>query len=133
METLLLIWVGLSGLAIGSFLNVVIYRVPRNIKFIKARSKCPYCSQQLCWYHNIPIISYIFLKGRCAFCLKKISIRYPMIEILNALFFLYFFWQFGFSTNFFIFAAISSSLIAIFFIDMDFQIIPDIITLPGMI
>ena len=127
------IWIALFGLAVGSFLNVVIHRVPKKIKFMKERSVCPNCSNQLKWYHNIPLFSYLFLRGKCAFCKEQISIRYPLVEIINALFYLYFYWQFSFSADFFVFAAISSALIAIFFIDLDHQIIPDLITLPGII
>ncbi len=133
MNTLILIWVGLFGLAVGSFLNVVIYRLPRKINMSRGRSVCPSCSLQLRWYHNIPLISYLFLRGKCGFCGSRISARYPTVELINGLFYLYFYWQFGFGLNFAIFAAISSALLAIFFIDLDFMIIPDVITLPGIL
>ena len=125
--------VGLVGLVFGSFLNVVIYRIPRNELVRKGRSKCPKCGQQLRWYHNIPVISYLVLRGKCGFCGKKIALRYPVVELINAAMYLYFFWQFGFEYNFFVFSFLGSVLLAIFFIDLDFQIIPDVITLPGMI
>lgn len=133
MEHIITVWVGLFGLVIGSFLNVVIYRLPRRVSFVSGRSSCPRCSTQLKWYHNIPVVSFIFQCGKCAFCGKKISYRYPAVEMLNALFYLYFYWQFGFSLSFGIFAFLSSALLLIFFIDLDFQIIPDVITLPGMV
>ncbi|MBD3257669.1 prepilin peptidase [candidate division GN15 bacterium] len=125
--------VGLLGLAIGSFLNVVVYRWPREKKFWVGRSVCPSCDNKLKWYHNIPLLSYVFLRGKCGFCGEKISWRYPLVEALNAGAYLYFFWQFQWSIEFGIFAFLSSALIAIFFIDLDFQLIPDIITLPGMV
>lgn len=133
METLLIIWVGCFGLCIGSFLNVVIHRVPRNISFLSERSVCPKCDNQLKWYHNIPLLSYLFLRGKCAFCSKTISARYPAVEIINALFYLFFYYQFGLSINAVVFGVLGSALLAIFFVDLDFQIIPDVITLPGMI
>ena len=133
MEKILLVWVGLFGLVIGSFLNVVIYRLPRQVPFLAGRSVCPHCNAQLKWYHNIPVLSFALLGGRCAFCGGRISYRYPAVEIINALFYIYFYWQFGFSLNFGIFAFLSSVLLVIFFIDLDFQIIPDVITLPGIL
>ncbi len=133
MNTIFMIWVGLCGLCIGSFLNVVIYRLPRKMNLAKERSACPKCSTQLKWYHNIPLVSWLILRGKCGFCGEKISGRYPTVELVNALFYLYFYWQFGFSADFFVFSAISSSLLAIFFIDLDFMMIPDVITLPGIL
>jgi len=126
------VWVGLFGLVIGSFLNVVIHRLPRQVPFLAGRSVCPHCNAQLKWYHNIPVLSFALLGGKCAFCRGRISYRYPAVEIINALFYVYFYWQFGFSLNFGIFAFLSSVLLVIFFIDLDFQIIPDVITLPAI-
>ncbi len=133
MEKIILVWMGLFGLVIGSFLNVVVHRLPRHLPFLAGRSRCPHCSAQLKWYHNIPVLSFVFLRGKCAFCRKRISCRYPAVELINALLYLYFYWQFGFSLNFGIFAFLSSVLLAIFFIDLDFRIIPDLITLPGIV
>jgi leader peptidase (prepilin peptidase)/N-methyltransferase len=133
METLTLIVVGLMGLAVGSYLNVVIYRMPRNRSTRRGRSVCPHCDRQLRWYHNIPLLSFLVLRGRCAYCRGRISARYPLVEAVNALFYLYFCWQYGLDPAFFAAAFLSSALLAIFFIDLDFQIIPDLITLPGMI
>ena len=132
MQTFTIVLVGLMGLAIGSFLNAVIYRIPRKKLVRKGRSVCPHCEAQLKWYHNIPLVSYIALRGKCAFCGKPISVRYPLVELANALLYLYFFWQFGLTYNFFVFAVLCSALLAIFFIDLDFMIIPDLITLPGI-
>ncbi|MDH4156626.1 MAG: prepilin peptidase [candidate division Zixibacteria bacterium] len=132
MELYGLIWAGLLGLAIGSFLNVVIYRLPRKLRFLLERSICPRCRRQLRWYHNIPLVSYLFLRGRCGFCHESISLRYPSVELANALFYVFFYWQFGLSLQFLVFAFLGSSLLAIFLIDLEFQIIPDVITIPGM-
>jgi len=73
------------------------------------------------------------MRGRCAFCKEAISFRYPLVETINGLFYLYFYWQFGFNYQFLVFCVLGSALVAIFFIDLDFQIIPDTITLPGII
>jgi len=133
MEIILLIFAGLFGLAIGSFLNVVIYRLPRKIKFLKDRSVCPKCGNQLKWYHNIPFFSYLFLKGKCGFCEQHISFRYPLVESINAIFYLYYYYRFDISYDFVIYSILTSALIVIFFIDLDYQIIPDRITIPGMV
>lgn len=127
------IWVGLIGLAIGSFLNVLIYRLPRKKNFVLERSICPHCQTTLKWYHNIPLVSFVFLRGRCAFCSKPISFRYPLVELVNALIYLYFLSELGLSVTFLAYAFVASALIVIFFIDLEFQIIPDVITLPGMV
>lgn len=71
------------GLCVGSFLNVVIYRLPKNMSLARPRSHCPKCSYQLKWYDNIPLFSYIFLRGKCRNCKEKISLRYPFVEFLN--------------------------------------------------
>lgn len=121
------------GLIIGSFLNVVIYRVPRPIKFLGHRSVCPSCDTQLKWYHNIPVFSWLVLRGKCAFCKAPISGRYPLVELLTAGLFLLLAWRFGFTWQFAAYAVLGAMLIAIFFIDLDFQIIPDVISLPGIV
>ncbi|MFQ5499520.1 MAG: prepilin peptidase, partial [Candidatus Zixiibacteriota bacterium] len=125
--------IGLFGLVIGSFLNAVIHRLPRKIPIRTGRSRCTDCGMQLRWYHNIPLVSYIALRGRCGFCGQRISLRYPVVESTNAVLYLFFFWQFGLSFNLLVFAFLTSALLVIFFIDLDFQIIPDAITIPGMI
>lgn len=133
MEHVILSWTILFGLAVGSFLNVVIYRLPRKMKFLIERSICINCKQQLKWYHNIPVLSYLALRGKCAFCAKTISFRYPLVEIVNTLAFFYFLSHFGLSINFYVYSLLASVLIVIFFIDLDFQIIPDVINFPLMI
>ncbi len=132
-DYLLFIWVFVIGLSIGSFLNVLIYRLPREKKFVFGRSYCPSCKKPIKFYDNIPVISYLILLGKCRSCKTKISIRYPLVELLNGFAWLFFFYQFGVNYNFLIFSFLSSALIVIFFVDIDFQIIPDSITLPGMV
>jgi len=120
------------GLAIGSFLNVLIYRLPREKKFTLGRSFCPSCEARIKFYDNIPIISYLILRGKCRRCKAKISIRYPLVELINALVYIFLLWNYDLTPQFYVYAVLSSALIVIFFIDLEFQIIPDVLTLPGM-
>ncbi|MCB2201431.1 prepilin peptidase [bacterium] len=133
METIYYPLVGVVGLCIGSFLNALIYRIPRDLPFVLNRSICPNCEAQLKWYHNIPLLSYLVLRGKCGFCKARISIRYPLVEAVNALLYLYFFWQLGPTPEFLVFAYLSSVLLAIFFIDLDHQIIPNLFTYSGIV
>lgn len=108
------------GLAAGSFLNVVIYRLPVKGKFFeKSRSYCPKCGAELKWYHNIPVFSYVFLRGRCAFCKEKISPRYPLVELLNAGLWVANYFVFGLSWNLLIWDVAVSALVAMAFVDID--------------
>ena len=121
------------GLSLGSFLNVLVYRLPRRKQFVKGRSVCPGCGAIIKWYQNIPLMSYLALRGRCASCHKPISWRYPLIELFNGLGYAYFFVSYGWSVEFGVFAFLTSALIVIFFIDLEHQIIPDLVTLPGIV
>lgn len=127
------ILVGLLGLVIGSFLNVLIYRVPRKVGFVSSRSACPNCGKRLRWYHNIPLLSYVILRGKCAFCSEHISWRYPIVEALNAGAYIFFLWQFGLGFEAMVYGFLTSLLLVIFFVDLDFQLIPDVFTLPGTV
>lgn len=120
-----IIIVFLCGLFFGSFANVCIYRMPRDLSVIKPRSRCTQCNKQICWYDNIPVLSYIFLKGKCRGCGSKITIIYPVIEIICAVLFLLMYYLFGFSYLLPVFCIFSFSLLVITAIDFKFQIIPD--------
>jgi leader peptidase (prepilin peptidase)/N-methyltransferase len=123
----------LFGICIGSFLNVCIYRIPENKSIVFPGSFCPNCKNDIPFYCNIPILSYIFLKGRCKFCRQSISIRYLLIEALTGIFAVVLFFKFGLTpamAYWFVFICV---LITISFIDFDHQIIPDIISLPGIL
>ncbi len=133
MDTYYLILTIVLGLVVGSFLNVVIHRVPRKMKLALERSACPKCKTPLKWYHNIPVLSYLVLGDKCGFCKERISLRYPLVELLNGAFWAVFYWQFGLTVIGAAYAALASALLVIFFIDLDFQIIPDSVTLPGMV
>lgn len=117
----------LLGLVVGSFVGAVTYRIPRNLGFVWGRSFCDLCKKNLRWYDNIPIISFLYYQGRSRCCNKKISIRYPIIELVSALgavalFYLFAFWQFT------ILYSLFTILLSIFIIDLEHQIIPDQLT-----
>jgi leader peptidase (prepilin peptidase) / N-methyltransferase len=120
------------GAAIGSFLNVCIFRLRAKASIIKPHSQCPYCHHAIRYWDNIPIISFVFLGGRWRDCRSKISWRYPLVELITAILSLLLFSNFGLSLNFFVFFIFTAVLIVIAFIDLDHQIIPDILTLPGI-
>ncbi len=128
---MLYVVVFLFGLVIGSFLNVCIYRIPRNLSIVFPSSKCPKCGAEIKAIDNIPLISYILLRGRCRSCKETISIRYPLVELLNGLCYVLVLWRYGLSPTAIVFMAYMSALIVITFVDIDFQIIPDVITIPG--
>lgn len=107
------------GSIIGSFLNVCIYRIPRDESIAYPPSHCPKCNNRLKWMDLIPIISYIFLKGRCRYCKEKISIRYSLIEFFTGIIFLLLSIKYGVSLNYLKYATLFSVLIVISFIDME--------------
>lgn len=120
------------GLCIGSFMNVCIYRIPLSKSIVTPRSMCPGCGRLISAYDNIPIISYIFLGGKCRKCKIPISLRYPLVEIISGLTALAVFMRFGISAEGAIYFAFVSALLIITFIDIDHRIIPDTISLPGI-
>jgi len=134
MTYLAAVFVFIFGSVIGSFLNVLIWRLPRGESIIFPGSHCPKCNHPIAFYDNIPIVSYIILGGRCRHCGERISLRYPLVEGLCALGFLFAFWYsgFSFSLGFFKSIYLFSSLVAISFIDIDKRIIPEALTLPGI-
>ena len=123
----------LFGLTIGSFLNVCIVRIPRRQSIITPPSHCPNCEATLRWWHNIPLISFILLKGHCYFCGQRISNRYPLIEALTAVLLLGLFLQFNWSADFFFYLVLTLLLIPIAMIDLEHFLIFDIISIPGII
>lgn len=123
----------LLGAVVGSFLNVCIYRIPAGESIISPPSTCPYCGHRIRWHQNIPVISYIMLRGRCSSCRVHISFRYPAIEILTGGLFALALYSFGFSLEALVYWFFISVLIIITFIDLDHQIIPDVVSLPGIV
>lgn len=121
------------GGIIGSFLNVCIYRIPARESIVHPPSRCPQCGITIRWYQNVPLLSYIFLGGRCTGCRVHISLRYPLVETLTGLLFGIVFWRFDLqwaTPGYWVFVA---ALIVISFIDVDHQIIPDVISIPGIV
>jgi leader peptidase (prepilin peptidase)/N-methyltransferase len=125
-------FVFIFGLCIGSFLNVCIFRLPASQSIARPRSRCPECGNFIASYDNIPVFSYLLLKGRCRQCGIKIGLRYPTVELLGGLFALAVFLKFGLSAESLIYFAFISCLLVATFIDLDHRIIPDVITLPGI-
>lgn len=121
------------GLIVGSFSNVCIYRIPRNESIIYPASHCPKCRSNISPKDNIPLLSYILLKGRCRNCKSKISIQYPIAEFLTGLTYLIIYLAYGLSVQTLIYIILSSALIIIAFIDLNEQVIPEVISLPGMV
>ena len=121
------------GICMGSFLNVCIYRLPGSNSIINpARSICPNCKKFIKFYDNIPLISYLWLQGKCRYCGFPIAFRYLLVEFLGGFFALCIYFKFGITIEAFVYYALILSLIVITFIDIDHQIIPDVITLPGI-
>ena len=124
--------IGLFGLAWGSFLNVVIFRLPRGRSLMWPPSSCPQCRTPIKPYDNIPVLSYIVLRGKCRACGLKISFTYPLVEAITPLCFLVLHGRFALSFPFFASCLFASGLIVLCFIDLYHQILPDEITLPGL-
>ena len=133
-ETFFLLITALFGAIIGSFLNVVILRLPEEDTSIAfPASHCPKCLKTLSWYENIPILSYIALRGKCSHCKTSISFQYPLVEILTSLLAAAICYTFNFSIEAVAYFLFGAALLVIIFIDIHHQIIPDIISLPGII
>jgi leader peptidase (prepilin peptidase)/N-methyltransferase len=123
----------LFGAIVGSFLNVCIYRIPVRASLVSPPSRCPQCKTPIKFYDNIPILSYFVLGGRCRWCKAPISARYPLVETMMALFSVLLMLKFGISSSFFTYFILISSLVVVSFIDLDHRIIPDVISLPGIV
>jgi leader peptidase (prepilin peptidase)/N-methyltransferase len=123
----------LFGLILGSFLNVCIYRIPFHRSIVYPPSSCPHCGSGIRFYDNIPLISYILLLGRCRSCHATISLRYPLVELTTGFLSTALFMGYGLSISYFMLLAFCSSLLVVAFIDMDHKIIPDVISLPGIV
>ncbi len=140
------------GLLVGSFLNVVIYRLPKMLErqwaaecaemagkeieaapvfnLVRPRSRCRQCGHQVLWYENIPIVSYVLLRGKCSACHAQIGVRYPMVEFVTALLFFWSFWRWGPTPTAVAWSGFSAALLALALIDWDTTLLPDDVTLP---
>jgi leader peptidase (prepilin peptidase)/N-methyltransferase len=121
-----------AGAIVGSFLNVIIHRYPREESIVFPASHCPACGTPIRWYDNIPIVSFIALRARCRACRAPISWRYPLVELTNALFYLAIFLRTGATIGFLLVAGAVSITIALIYIDAEIQILPDVLDLPGL-
>ncbi|MDO8462009.1 MAG: prepilin peptidase [Deltaproteobacteria bacterium] len=134
MEMLWIVFIILFSAVLGSFLNVCIYRIPRGQSIVLPRSHCPNCGRFLRWFHNVPVVSFLLLKGKCSFCHRPISWRYLLVELITVGFALLTFYRFGPTAAFFLyFFFLVAPLIVISFIDLEHRIIPDWISLPGIV
>jgi len=127
MDYLQITYLFLLGTIFGSFLNVVIYRLPKGMSLIKPASQCSHCNTPIKWYENIPVFSYVFLKGKCANCKKKISLLYPTVEILNGILFVIIAVQTSGLFQFITFAIITMLFLCLIFIDFKNYILPDVL------
>lgn len=145
-------FLGILGLLIGSFLNVVIYRLPimletqwksecaelggnelpatAKFNLMLPRSRCPKCDHQIDWYENIPVLSYLFLKGKCSACATPISLRYPLVELATGALFFFCAWKWGATPTAFAWSGFAAVVLALGFIDWDTTLLPDDMTLP---
>jgi leader peptidase (prepilin peptidase) / N-methyltransferase len=125
--------IGVLGLCVGSFLNVCIYRLPRGESLVSPASRCPSCAKPLRWFDNIPVVSWMALRGRCGQCGASISPRYPVVEIVTALLWLLIAWL---TPPGWLLASrllLGTALIVLFMIDLEHQLLPNAITLPGIV
>jgi leader peptidase (prepilin peptidase)/N-methyltransferase len=129
-------WVGaifLFGLLFGSFANVIIYRMPLDQSVVRPRSRCPKCSNLIVWYDNIPVLSWLLLRGKCRSCKAPIPVRYPLVELIMGVLFAAVFYRFGFSWTALELILFTFGLVTASFIDLDHMILPDEFTLSGIV
>lgn len=130
---LIQIYLFIIGAVIGSFLNVCIHRIPLEKSIVTPRSGCPRCGAIIPWYYNVPILSYLWLRGQCHNCKQPISPLYPFVELLNAVFYVLLFRYFGISIPFFVYAIFGSITIVLIFIDYYHRLLPHVLTIPGIL
>jgi leader peptidase (prepilin peptidase)/N-methyltransferase len=123
----------LLGLVVGSFLNVVIYRLPRKESLVRPASHCPSCGNPVRWHDNVPVLGWVILRGRCRDCGQRISVRYPLVEAITGIAFVLCFLRFGVDWPLVVAWAFVAATVAVAFIDYDLRIIPDKIVLPGLV
>ncbi|VAW38567.1 Leader peptidase (Prepilin peptidase) / N-methyltransferase [hydrothermal vent metagenome] len=132
-ETINYVIVFVIGACIGSFLNVCIYRIPAGLSVVRPGSRCPGCGSPVRGYDNIPVFSYFILGGKCRSCKAAFSVRYAMVELFVALLGVALYLRFAFAPEFFAYAAFTAALVTVAFIDLDHKIIPNVISLPGIV
>jgi leader peptidase (prepilin peptidase)/N-methyltransferase len=130
---LALVAAGALGAVVGSFLNVCIYRLPLEKSVVWPSSACPHCARELSWYENVPVLSYLALRGRCRTCAGSISIQYPLVEALTAAMFALAWWYYGPGPLLASRVIFGCALIVLFAIDLEHHLLPNAITLPGIV
>ena len=128
-----LIAAGAFGAIVGSFLNVCIHRLPMGTSIVWPSSACPHCARELSWYENIPVVSYLVLRARCRTCKGAISIRYPFVEALTSALFVLAWWSYGPGPLLASRLVLGCALIVLFAIDLEHHLLPNAITLPGIV
>ncbi len=123
----------LLGFILGSFLNVCIYRLPRGMSVVRPRSRCPSCKRPIAWYDNIPVVSFLSLRGKCRHCGVRIPVRYPLIEAATGLISWLVYHRYGLGPAYFVYFPYGASLLAVSAVDLEHRIIPDEISLPGIV
>jgi leader peptidase (prepilin peptidase)/N-methyltransferase len=126
------IFIFLFGLAVGSFINCLVYRVEKKESFLFKSSYCPKCGHKLAWFDLIPLLSFVLLKGKCRYCQKEISLQYPIIELAVGILFVLIFFNFGISLLSLFYFLLIFSLLSIFLFDLKFSTIPDKIIFPSI-
>ncbi len=151
-SSVFLLVAGFGGLLIGSFLNVVIYRLPKMMEqqwatecaelcgkaaepaekfnLLVPRSRCSSCGHLICWYENVPVLSYLYLRGKCSVCGTRFGLRYPAVEVATSVLFTFCVWRWGWTLTAAVWAAFSAALLVLAVIDWDTTLLPDDITLP---
>ena len=130
---LMILFAFIFGLVVGSFLNVCIHRIPLKQSIVRPSSACPNCGHKIRFYDNIPLLSYLILLGRCRYCGQRISVQYFLVELITGLLSAALITRFGLGYNYLALFAFTSALVVITFIDLKHQLIPDVISIPGII
>jgi leader peptidase (prepilin peptidase)/N-methyltransferase len=128
-----LVFAGAFGAIVGSFLNVCIHRLPLGASIVWPSSACPHCKRELSWYENIPVFSYLALRARCRTCKGPISIRYPLVEAMTSAMFVAAWWYYGPGPLLASRLIFGCALIVLFAIDLEHHLLPNVITLPGIV
>ena len=127
------LFAGLLGLSVGSFLNVCIYRLPREQSLVWPASRCTSCNRHLSWFENVPVIAWLVLRGRCRTCGESISIMYPVVEAFTGVMFLWAWFHYGPDPLLFSRLIFGCAMVVLFVIDLEHRILPNVITIPGII
>ncbi len=128
-----LLLAGVFGAVVGSFLNVCIYRLPRHLSIVTPPSACPACHRRLSWYENIPVVAYLVLRGRCRTCGAPLGLRYPIVELVTAATFVAATWYSGTGLLLMSRLVLGCALIVLFAIDLEHHLLPNAITIPGIV